>query len=184
MVKSMNWKGTAQRLALYVKECGVEPVQVTATDYKDVALALQQQYQRLHEEQPERVTEARAAARQRIRTVGLMEAAAGLVSVVPSPPWVYRRYKKSKAQLKRWFGQHSDQAVPCPHCRMNCGLRKRAWLTKELAQAARLRAGSGARVYECPEHEGYWHVGHRRKAKKRTVVTDTPSNPSLTPKEG
>jgi len=177
----MGWKRVAQRMALFIKEFGVEPELAMGTDYGSVAQALQGQYLRLRQEQPERVGEARRAARQTIRRLGLEEASAGLISVTPSTG--NGKYKKSKAHLKRWFEGHPDEAVPCPDCRMSCGLRKRAWLSRELAQAARERAGSGYRVYPCPENLGYWYVGHSKKAKKRRVKEAT-SNPALTPKEG
>jgi len=176
----MGWKRVALRMALFIKEFGVEPELVKGTDYGSVAQALQGQYLRLRQEQPEQVRAARMAARQRIRRLGLEQAAVGLISVEPTQTGSHSRYKKSKAHIERWFERHPDEAVPCPHCRMKCGLRKRAWLSRELAQAARERAGSGYRVYPCPEHGGYWHVGHSKKAKKARGK-EASFDPALTP---
>lgn len=159
----MNWKRTAQRFALFIKQFGVEPLVVEAKDYRTIAVALQRQYDELHRQYPDRAAAAKIGAGALIRKVGFEQAAAGLVSVIAMPSqYSGRHYKRSKARLKCFYQLHPEQAVPCPFCRMRCGLRKRAWLTKELAEAARLRdkAGSG-QVYECPKHPGYWHVRHR-----------------------
>ena len=169
----MKWKRTAQRLALFIRQFGVEPTAVEAQDYRTVGIALQKQYDQLRREQPERIAEARTLTRALIREKGFIEATAGLIPMIVMHRTEQQSYKKSKARLKRFYELHPNEAVPCPDCRMRCGMRKRAWLTKELAEAARMRDIASKslgriEVYECPKHPGYWHVRHR--GRKGTAV--------------
>ncbi len=180
LIRTMKWKRTAQRFALFIRQFGAEPQQVEARDYRTVAIALQQQYDQLRREQPERIAEARTVTRALIREKGFIEATAGQIPIIVMARTEQQTYKKSKARLKRFYELHPNEAVPCPSCHMRCGMRKRAWLTRELAEAARQReiaskSPGRIEVYECPKHPGYWHVRHRGKQAKQASVTSKAS---------
>jgi hypothetical protein len=166
----------ALRFALYVKTMGFAPLPFAHADHKIYAIALQQQYEMLKLNLDSKiVAAARIAARAAIRRETLSIAAQDLVPPVPPtpprrprktpPPGTNSRkitIKKSKCRLEAFFKEMGHLVPKCPRCRMRCGLPKKSWPTREMAEECRQRGPDPAkvRIYECPHQQGYWHVGH------------------------
>jgi hypothetical protein len=164
--KRKKLKREARRLALYIFKAGAVPAIPKRPTLKRVVVALREQYQSLLEASPERLRDAKRDARAAVRRDGLEGTVADLL-----PGKILRKrsnesIEKSRQLQARFYELHPDEAAPCPECRMKCGLPKRSWLSRELAEAALQRAlllernARGIVLYQCPVNQNHWHLGH------------------------
>jgi hypothetical protein len=145
-------------------------------------VALQQQYQELRFcLDPKLITEAKSSARGMIRRKTLAIAAGDLVPIVaPTPRRVSEKpippnrvaakgtFKKNRQRLETFFETMAGVVPKCPKCRMRCGLPKKSWPSREMADECRERSPDPAEVnvYPCPYQPGFWHVGHPQSTRR------------------
>jgi hypothetical protein len=154
----------AQRLFIYLRVAGIEPVAPEGASPKQILAAYNQQWNAL----PAYCRSyARRTSRAQMLASGLTNSLAAVALVSAQRPPV------APPVLKR-----ETVAVQCPHCRMRGGFPKRAWLSRQLAEEALLRAleipenFKGLRIYECAHMPGHWHLGHLQEdasTKPRTA---------------
>jgi hypothetical protein len=156
---------SALRLALFLGCVDVEP-NLNGSTYKDHLAALNSQFLSIDIELRK---EARRKGRKRIREARGLEKAAGhlIPTLQPTPPergrWA-RKYELSRTKTQHW----PPETPPCAVCRMGCGLPKRSWPSREIAEGIRLRQNDPLLVgYECPAQPGLWHLGHRKTSNIR-----------------
>lgn len=117
---------------------------------------------------PELRREARRRGRKVIKALGLKSASANLFQSRPSAPQPRFGRHERDARLNELLRQSLGR---CRHCQA-WGRPKRAWPSRELADAFRPLAGDMTlEVYECPIVRSSYHLGHIRKA----VSSPTPS---------
>jgi hypothetical protein len=142
----------AHRLAIYLRSVGVEPVAPAEATSRQKLTAYHQQWEAL----PVHVrSRGRRTGRARMSISTLTESLHTERLITTKNPSIE--------------GDRETVAVVCPHCRMRGGFPKRAWLSRQLAEDALLRAleipknFEGIHVYECPYNRRYWHLGHLRE---------------------
>lgn len=152
----MNKRGrmkATRRLACFLDSIGIRPgfEQQTIHQHHNSLLAI---YCSLPDEQR---GEARRRGRRVIRAIGLKSATAGLF---PSPTASSRMRKQERAdRVAVLLLQSLGRCASCA----SWGRQKRAWPTRELAEAFRPFAGDmSLEVYECPIAVGTYHLGHQR----------------------
>jgi len=142
----------AHRLAIYLRAAGIEPIAPQGAAPRQILAAYNQQWNALP-----------AHWRSRARRTGRAQMlASGLAHSRETAPFV-----TSQRPLIAFPAQERETvAVVCQHCRMRGGFPKRAWLSRQFAEDALLRAleipknFEGLHVYECPHTHGHWHLGH------------------------
>jgi hypothetical protein len=166
-------KRRSRRLALYLRSIGIQPS----------AAGLHAQYNAL---EPEQRKLARKTGRRLIKEAGSI---AKTVATLTNPVIQERRsaslvVARTRAQAReeafkyisrRW----SALTPPCPSCRMGNGFPKRSWPTLEWANEVwgRQHDRDTLRVYECPVHPGFWHLGHIRRPVACAVTPEEISIP-------
>jgi hypothetical protein len=160
-------KGTALRLAISIRTLGEDPVSTHVCSYKEYIPALLEQYSRLRKELgPEAARQARIQVRKSIRELGLTAATGPLPLAQPSSISIPRprSLKRSRQRLASFFALHKHEVPPCWVCKMHCGLPKKSWPSRDMAEESVRRNPESATlcVYECRNSPGFWHVGHRR----------------------
>jgi len=166
MAKSESNKQLAERFAAFICALGFTPLPFNHRNEKDYAVALQQQYEELRRTvDPAIAAKARISARAELRRCKLEAASAGPVPTSPSKPRFLPKRHKNRRKLEAFFQQRGNLVLKCPKCRMRCGLPKKSWPTREMAEEALKRSLTPAElhIYECPRQPGCWHVGHRPK---------------------
>jgi hypothetical protein len=142
----------AHRLAIYLRSVGVEPVAPAEASPRQRLTAYHQQWEAL----PVHV-------RSRGRRTGRAQMS---ISAPIESFHTERLITTRNPSIER---ERETVAVVCPHCRMRGGFPKRAWLSRQLAEDALLRAleipknFEGLRIYKCPYNRCYWHLGHFRE---------------------
>jgi hypothetical protein len=166
-------KRIAMRLALYIKTLGAEPVSLQHNSYRDYAVALQQQYERLRIELgSEEADQARRSARREIKRLTLSSAAQDLIAPVPPTPPKPRRARiqasSSPAPAHHAAAQIPARTGPNSHDKWNC--RRKLAHSNFLSalhhahQLAKVRGETNLRIYPCLVCKGI-HIGHGRKEK-------------------
>jgi len=166
-------KNQVRRLVVLVRAFGEEPVQLQRAGYKEYATALFQQYMQLRNEHDKKaITEARKQARAAVRNLGLKRAAHPMppIASVVTSDWTYIR--KKTAKMKARCDSDPVHLHLGPRCRMRCGLPKLSWHSQALAEESRARTSSDSdvNVYECPDEPGNWHLGHKKKLQKSSLL--------------
>ena len=117
--------------------------------------------------------EARRRGRKVIKALGLKSASANLFQSRPSAPQSGFGQRECDARLNKLLRQSLGH---CRHCQA-WGRPKRAWPSRELADAFRPFAGDMTlEVYECPIVRGSYHLGHIRKPTPSTTPTTNATN--------
>jgi hypothetical protein len=130
----------ARRLLVFIRAFGVDPIERKSSSFDTWARRLDEQYCALRLQLgPDKAREARTNGRLAIRRLGLMTASVPY-PVVQQPSKGKKAYKKSKEKLERYVSRNASEVRICEYCRMRCGLPKRGWFTKELAEKALKRA--------------------------------------------
>jgi hypothetical protein len=160
----------ARRVACYLAAIGMCPV-LELKSYREHYRALHEAYSAL----PVDIRrEARRRGRRLIHSVGLKKASTGLLPVpgtaLPPRPARQTPWDALSAILRQSLGH-------CQHCQSR-GRPKRAWPTRELAEAFRPLAGDMSLLaYECPYVRGSYHLGHIRESASSSVrESDTGEN--------
>jgi hypothetical protein len=145
----------AHRIALYLLAIGIEPVAPAGATQREIQAAYDRQWAALP-------LYWRSRAKRLVQTQVM---ATGLAHSLATAP-----FASAVTPPKQDPGPKAETlSMLCPHCRMRGGFPKRAWISRQLAEEALLRAleipknFTGLHVYECPHTQGYWHLGHRRE---------------------
>jgi hypothetical protein len=144
----------AHRLAIYLRAVGIAPITPQGATQRQILAAYNQQWNALPARWRSR---ARRAGRAQMLASGLAHSRETAPFVTPQRPLI-----APPAQ------ELETVAVVCQRCRMRGGFPKRAWLSRQFAEDALLRAleipknFEGLHVYECPHTQGHWHLGHLR----------------------
>lgn len=165
MGKSESAKLDAQRFAALIRALGAIPLPHDDRCEKDYAVSLQQQYEQLRRAvDPAIAAKARISARAEIRQCKLEAAASGSVPSSPSKPHFVPEKHRNRRKLEAFFQQRGNVVLKCPKCRMRCGLPKKSWPTREMAEEALQRSVTPAdlHIYRCPIQHGFWHIGHQK----------------------
>lgn len=189
-----KYRQLALRLAIYINALGAELRPLEGADFRVHLASLKRQYIDLRRTlDPEAVRLARIAARVRIRNQGLSIAAEGLISFQSSAPKQSAedlavrqeadnvagesmtrldrtqgsQWKTSRGKLEAFFSRPGQTVLRCPKCRMQCGLHKKSYPSRDLAEDAKIGSRYGRKlvVYVCYCQPGYWHLGHSRRKK-------------------
>src|ERR1035437_8781087 len=155
----------ARRFALYLTSIGISPVPHSGS-FKLWAAALQSQYSKLSEDQRKL---ARQTGRRLMSEFGSIKRAiasfpiqgvqhTAVLAEVRTVPQTQTRQEEFLRKSRNW----SSLTPPCPSCRMGGGFPKRSWPSYESAEEVRIRQHDQdtLRVFKCPVHPGFWHLGH------------------------
>jgi len=162
-------KKSAERYALFIKALGFEPTPYRLQPYDKYAAELQLQYLILKRSVgPEIAARVRRSVRISLRPKSQLVATVPDSSGTPIP--IVKKagkYRKAKDRLRRFFAGYGQTIPECRHCRMSCGLPKKSWPNRQLAEEALARSGddTGLNLYECPKQPGFWHLGRKRKRR-------------------
>ncbi len=165
-------KRRSRRLALYLRSIGIQPS----------ATGLHAQYNAL---EPEQRKLARKTGRRLIKEAGsIAKTVAPLTNPVVqetrrAPLVVALTRAQAREEAFKYISRRwSALTPPCPSCRMGNGFPKRSWPTREWANEVwgRQHDRDTLRVYECPVHPGFWHLGHIRRPVASAFNPDEISN--------
>lgn len=158
---------TARRIACFLDTIGLCPTLPLLTS-RDLYQTLMTFYLALPKEVRR---EARRRGRLIIKAVGLNESTRELLPQPVNTAQPIPRSKSPDCQLSKLLRLSLGR---CLHCHA-WGRPKRAWPTRELAEAFLLLAGDlSLKIYECPFVTGTYHLGHiRRRASSLSPTADT-----------
>jgi hypothetical protein len=166
--KSRDHRELAQRFAIYIRALGGTPLAFRHRTYLAYATALKWQYLRLKRSlDPKFVATVVRSAQVEIIEQTLPIVAEGLVPFLgPTPPTPRKEMKKRREKLEAFFMQNDQLVLKCPRCRMKCGLPKKSWPTRKMAEEAisRNQKVTDLEIYLCPHLKGHWHIGHTHQS--------------------
>jgi len=108
-------RSQCQRLVVYIRAFGMEPIAPKSPDYDAWLRNLQKQYEELRQQFPEEVSRVRSAGRAAIRSLGLVAASEPWPSLF-TPRKGTGRYKASKQRLRRRIENRSQDVRLCKFC--------------------------------------------------------------------
>lgn len=149
------------RLAIYLNSIGITP-DLAGNSYRDYLVNLTRQIQHLEQDQQK---QARQNGRILIRILGIDKAARDLIPIPPNQ--LEREFHRQKRLVRMQYWP--IETPPCPTCKFKrFNLPKKSWPSKRDAeQKLAKHKNTPLVVYECPAHEGYWHLGHPKKQKSQ-----------------
>ncbi len=154
----------ARRLACYLDTIGIRPAMENMTNRERYRLLLPT-YSNLPKELRR---EARRHGRRIIREVGLIEATQHAYPTWAIAPTIQLTRQERAEQMADLMRQSLGQCASCS----SWGHPKRAWPTRELAEAFRPFAGDmSLQCYECPVDSGSYHLGHRNEVASSVSPT-------------
>ena len=147
----------ARRLACYLDTIGIRPAMENMSNRERYRLLLST-YSTVPKELRR---EARRRGRRIIREVGLIEATQHACPAWAIAPTIRLTPQERAEQMADLMRQSRGQCASCS----SWSHPKRAWPTRELAEAFRPFAGDmSLQCYECPVESGSFHLGHRNEA--------------------
>ncbi len=155
-MKKMRGALAARRLACYLHTIGIRPAMENMTNRDRYRMFLST-YSSLSKDLRR---EVRRRGRRVIREVGLIEATQQAYPTWHIAPTIHLTQAERTEQMAALMQQSLGQCASCS----SWGHPKRAWPTRELAEAFRPFAGDmSLQCYECPV-SGSYHLGHRIEA--------------------
>jgi hypothetical protein len=156
-MNKMRCTRAARRLGCYLHTIGVRLAMENMTNRERYRLLLST-YSTLPKELRR---EARRRGRRIIREVGLIEATQHAYPTCAIAPTIQLTQAERAEQMAALMRQSLGRCASCS----SWSHPKRAWPTRELAEAFRPFAGDmSLQCYECPVDSGSYHLGHRSEA--------------------